>query len=253
MDRDETAENRFDAGVFETRLADHAFEAGHVGEAADRFDEIAIAVLVIGNRLADLRHQLVRIEVVGFLEAGPFDSAEFEAEEAPAIFQHAMRFLQRPVDMRDIPDPERNRVGIEDTARKAQFLGILARPYQPVDPTLHRALDPDIEHVLVDVRDSYARALFGHTESDVAGTARHVENGFARLRFDAFDEAVLPQAVHAHAHRVVHHVVFGGDIGKNLAHAAGLFRSIDIFVAEGNGFAHAGALGGIAAAAKALN
>ena len=62
MDRDEPAEDRFDAGVFETRLADHAFEAGHVGEAADRFDEIAIAVLVIGNRLADLRHQLVRIE-----------------------------------------------------------------------------------------------------------------------------------------------------------------------------------------------
>ena len=149
-----------------------------------------------------------------------------------------MRFLQRAIDMGDVADAERDRIGIKDAAGKAQFLGILARPDEAVDPALHRAFDADIEHVLVDVGHGHAGAVLGHAEGDVARAARHVEDRLARLRLHPLDETALPQPVHARAHGVVHHIVFGGNIGKDLAHAAGLFRGIDIFVAEGNGIIH---------------
>src|SRR3546814_2877905 len=54
MDRHQPAEHRLDVRVHEPCLGDHAFEGRHVGEAADRFDQIAIAVLVMREQLADL-------------------------------------------------------------------------------------------------------------------------------------------------------------------------------------------------------
>src|SRR3546814_8873967 len=42
MDRHQPAEHRLDVRVHEPCLGDHAFEGRHVGEAADRFDQIAI-------------------------------------------------------------------------------------------------------------------------------------------------------------------------------------------------------------------
>src|SRR3546814_6170235 len=70
-------------------------EGGHRRETADRFDQIAIAVLVLRDQLAQFRHQMLRIGVIDLREPRPFVGRKFEAEEAPAIAQHAVRLGQR--------------------------------------------------------------------------------------------------------------------------------------------------------------
>src|SRR5438045_1185983 len=44
---DEAAHDRLDLGAAEAGAADHGFEFGHRRKAADRFDEVAVAVLVV--------------------------------------------------------------------------------------------------------------------------------------------------------------------------------------------------------------
>ena len=60
-------------------------------------------------------------------------------------------------------------------------------------PALHRPLDADVEHLLVDVGDRDLGAALGQAEGDVAGAAGHVEDRLARLRLHPADEVVLPQ------------------------------------------------------------
>src|SRR3546814_15462697 len=53
MDRHQSAEDRLHLRLHEAGVADHPLELRHGGEAADRFDQIAIAVLIIGQQLAE--------------------------------------------------------------------------------------------------------------------------------------------------------------------------------------------------------
>src|SRR6185312_6260434 len=69
MDRHQPAHDRFYFAAREAGAADHRLEFRHRREAADRFDQVAVAVGIAGDRLAELRHQLVRIDIVGSLEA----------------------------------------------------------------------------------------------------------------------------------------------------------------------------------------
>src|SRR5690606_2448272 len=117
MDGNEPAEDRLDLGLLEAGRADHPLEFGHRREAADRFDQVAIAVLVMRNRLADPRHDLVRVVVVGVLESRPLSSREFEAEESAAELEDAERLGQCPVYVGDVPDTEGDGVGIEAAVR----------------------------------------------------------------------------------------------------------------------------------------
>src|SRR5690606_11385194 len=126
MDCHKPAENRLHLRALEPGFADHPFELRHRREASNRFDEVAIAVRVMRNRLADLRHDLVRIEVVGVLEAGPLGGRELEAEEPAAELEDAERLCQRPVDVRHVADAEGDRVSVEAAVRIAQRLGVLA-------------------------------------------------------------------------------------------------------------------------------
>ncbi len=68
----------------------------HRRETADRSDQIAIAVLVVGDQLAEPGDEVMRIGVIGLRESRPFVGREFEAEETPAIAQHAVRFPALP-------------------------------------------------------------------------------------------------------------------------------------------------------------
>jgi hypothetical protein len=76
-------QDRLDAGRLEAGVGDHRAEGFHAREAADRFDEVAVALLVAGNDFADARNDGVGITVVKLAEAGPFAGREFEAVEAP--------------------------------------------------------------------------------------------------------------------------------------------------------------------------
>ena len=95
-------------------------------------------------------------------------------------------------------------------------------------------------------------AALGKPESDVARAAGHVEDRLPRLRLHAADEAVLPQAVHAAGHRVVHHVVLRGDAGEHRTDAPRLLLGIDALVAERYLIAHARSSSGATFGAPAL-
>src|SRR3546814_14399561 len=64
VDGDHAAQNGLDPGLGETGLGDHRPEGFHIGETADRFDQIAIAVGIACNQFADAGHDMVRIGVV---------------------------------------------------------------------------------------------------------------------------------------------------------------------------------------------
>src|SRR3546814_7552852 len=64
VNRNQTAENRLEIGAHETGIGDHRPEPRHIGKAADRFDEIEIALGVLGHPFADLGHDMVRIGII---------------------------------------------------------------------------------------------------------------------------------------------------------------------------------------------
>src|SRR3546814_4279573 len=76
------------------------------------------------EQLADLGDDLVRIGVGDLLESGPQGGREFEAEKTPAALEHAVRFAQRLGDVGDVPDPERDRTGVEEAVGELERFGI---------------------------------------------------------------------------------------------------------------------------------
>src|SRR3546814_7727928 len=64
VNRHQPAHDRLDLHRAEPRIADHLRECGHRRKAADRFDQIAIAVLVLRDQLAEIWHQMMRIGVI---------------------------------------------------------------------------------------------------------------------------------------------------------------------------------------------
>jgi hypothetical protein len=181
---------------------------------------------------------LSNVGIVHFLEPRPHRGREFEAEEPAAALQHAVGFAQRGGNVRHVPDAERDRVGIERPIGEGQDLGVGLRPYETLDATLAGAAHADLQHRRVDIRDRHRRAATRKAEGDVAGAAGHVEDVLARAGLHPADEAVLPQAVHAARHGVVHQVVAAGDAGEHAADAGGLLDGRDFFVAEGDGIGH---------------
>jgi hypothetical protein len=117
----------------------------------------------------------------------------------------------------------------------------------------------DFEHVCVDIGDSdvdieagrvgvVSPALFKDFEADVACAASHVEAAHGHKLVseaalavqdsasangpDLVDEIVLPYAVHAHGHSVVHDVVLFSDVAEHAAHQLLLLGVVYIFKAE---------------------
>ena len=107
---------------------------------------------------------------------------------------------------------------------KRQRLGVrFHKLHDVVESALGGTRTPDREHAVVDVRDGYACARpagVGHPERDIAGAAREIEQrerlvglflktaGAAfRRRIERVDHHVLPGAMQAAGHEVVHQVV----------------------------------------------
>src|SRR3546814_9714699 len=95
VDRHQAAQDRLGLDRCEPRLADHLREGGHRRETADRFDQIAIAVLVLRDQLAQFRHQMLRIGVIDLREPRPFVGRKFEAEERSEEHTSELQSLMR--------------------------------------------------------------------------------------------------------------------------------------------------------------
>ena len=232
MDRDKAAEHRLRGGANEARLRHHRLEQGRTREAADAFDEVAVAFLVVCNGLADLRDYQRRVAVVELREAGPIAGGELHAEETPAALQHAMCFAKGRRDVGDVPDAEHDRISVEASIGEAQLLGIFDLPAEAREAAPLGALLAHVKHVRIDVGDGDARAAPGDPECDVAGSTRHIENILAGTRLQARDEAVLPQPVHPARHEVVHQIVAASDRAEDLTDAMRLLFGADQLVAE---------------------
>src|SRR6478736_9567847 len=150
MDRNEPAEDRLRFCLHESRLGDHRLETLHVGKAPDRFDQIAIAVLVMRDELADLGHDAMRISVIDIPESRPESGREFEAEEAPAALEHAMCLAKRLGNVGDVADAEGDRDRIEALVGEAQRLGIFDSPVQAGNSLALGTLLADVEHRRID-------------------------------------------------------------------------------------------------------
>lgn len=121
----QAAEQWLDIGANEPGLADHAFEGRHVRKATNRLDQIAIAFLVLGQKLAEFWHKLVRIGIIDFRKSRPKRCRKLQAEEAAAALQDALCLRESLVDVGHVPDTKGYGIGIEALVIEGQLLGIL--------------------------------------------------------------------------------------------------------------------------------
>ena len=88
-----------------------------VGVHADRFGQVAVAVGVARDQLADARQHLERIPVVGLLQRRG-DLRELEHQQAAAGLQHAAHLGQRLVLVRHVAQAEGDADEVEAAARR---------------------------------------------------------------------------------------------------------------------------------------
>ena len=207
-------------------------------KAADALDEIGVGIAVAGDRLPDQRQDLKAVEIVGGCKPRRHGRGEFEAEEPPARLQHAARLGERALDVGDVAQAEGDRVEVDAAVGKGQRLGIAAQPLDPrEDAVVDRAGAADLEHLLIDVADDDVAALLWieplqRAAGDVAGAAGDIDQQLARPRREPGDHLVLPPAVDAGAHQIVHQIVAAGDAVEHPAHQRRLFRRGDPAKAE---------------------
>ena len=105
-----------------------------------------------------------------------------------------------------------------------QFLGVALLEAHVAQAKLGGALAAYYEHVGVDVADRRPRALTArrdHAEGNISSPASHIEQGeglVALRRIDRRHQRILPGAVHAAGHQVVHQVVAPRDRAEHVVH-----------------------------------
>jgi len=137
--------------------------------------------------------------------------------------------------MRAVPDAKGNGVGTEALVLEGQLLSIGALPGdgavgQPVggQPQPLGPLLADVQHVLVNVRHGdMAATLLGIglvrqvaqvAEADVPGAAGHVQKAHPMRGTQSLHEHILPHAMDAQGHGIVHHVIGVGHLFEDLVH-----------------------------------
>ena len=194
-------------------------------EFADGLDEISIGLGVARDGAAELRDHPEREQVIEPIEPGHVDGGKFQAQEAPAGPQHAIGFLERAIDPRHVADAEGDRVAVEAAVGEGQLLGVaLDKRHAVVEMAFGGAVAADREHVGIDVADGGAETRAGRfrgAEGNVAGAAGDVEQcvgAVALRRVERVDHDVLPDAVQASRHQVVHQVVALCHAVKHVVH-----------------------------------
>ena len=199
------------------------------GNLRIELDEIAIRRAVARDDLPERRNGGERIGVVDAVQHRQVDARKFEAEKPSAVLQHPMGFGERPLDARHVADAESDGVGVEPPIRQRQSLRVgFDKGHPIIEAAFPRALRSDAQHVGVDVGDRHRglrAARPRDPECDVARAACDVEMGEGprgrRMRLG--DENVLPYAVQAEGHQIVHQVVAVGDLAEDVVHQALLF------------------------------
>ena len=193
-------------------------------------DQIAVGRAVSRNDLADRRNRGERVGVVGPIENRQVDLRELEAQEPSAPPENAKGLGERLLDPGHVADAEGDRIGVECAVAEGQVLGVgLDERHAVLEPASLGAFGADAQHVGVDVGDGHAGLAAPRprdAEGDVAGAAGDIEMGerAGRRRMDLGGQDVLPDAMQAERHQVVHHVVAVGDLVEHRVHETLLLR-----------------------------
>src|SRR5262245_32067835 len=150
MDRGNPATQIAVPNPLEARILDQMHEVFLIGEAADALDEIAVGGAVAGDEPAESGYGIKGIGVIEPVEQGHLDGGKFEAEEAAAGLQHAERFLERRLEMGEVPHAEGDGVGIEARLGEGQGFGIAAHEAELCSPCPHPT---GLDHLGADVAD----------------------------------------------------------------------------------------------------
>lgn len=129
------------------------------GEKPNTFDEVLVRVPVTSDQLTDAGDSIEGVEIVERFHGLGIYGAELEAEEPSSWAENAVGFRKGSINVRDVPQAERDGVHIERLTVKRQGLcvGHLER-HSPqcvwAEPLLSAVL-PDPQHALVDVRNHH--------------------------------------------------------------------------------------------------
>src|SRR5690606_3003540 len=100
----------------------HLLEAGGTGhfgenflrrELADALHEVAVGLLTRSDEPPETRDDLKRVQIVKTVQHRHLTFRKLEACKAATRLQHAEGFPQRGIDVGDVADAERNRIGVE--------------------------------------------------------------------------------------------------------------------------------------------
>ena len=119
---------------------------------ADRFGEIAVTVLVVGNQAAEGRQYPERIGIVEGSETGRCRMRELKHEQLAARLQHALHRGERCWFIRDVAQTEADGHAVEARIGERQTFGIrlyVADALQ--EPCIDHAVATVAEHGAVDV------------------------------------------------------------------------------------------------------
>ncbi len=201
-------------------------------------DQVAVGRAVSRDDLADRRNGRERVSVVGSIEDRQVDLRELEAQELSAVPEHAEGLRERLLDPGDVADAEGDRVGVESAVAEGQVLGVgLDERHTVFEAASFGPFGPNAQHVGVDVGDRHAGLAPPRprdAEGDVAGAACDVQmvEWARRRRTDLGGQNVLPDAMQAERHQIVHHVVAVGDLVEHRVHQTLLLRQAHLALAK---------------------
>ena len=199
--------------------------AAGLGNLRIELDEILIGLGIAGDGAAERRDHLEREQVIEPIEPGHIDGREFQAEEAAAGPQHAIRFRKRMVDPRHVADAEGDGVAVEGAIGKRQRFRIaFDKGDAIVEMARDGALLSDAQHVRIDVADGGAKtvpAAFAARKAispvpPATSSSANVPLAFGRI--EGVDHDVFPDAVQPARHQVVHQIVARGHAVKHRVH-----------------------------------
>mmetsp|Transcript_9649 Transcript_9649/g.34458 ORF Transcript_9649/g.34458 Transcript_9649/m.34458 type:complete len:303 (+) Transcript_9649:669-1577(+) len=228
---------------------DDLLEVLLIRKLSDALHKVLVGVGVTGVGLANIRDDVHRVQVVHLPQHLVVDLAELKAAEVPTSLENPPRLAQAGVNVRDVPYPKGYGVGVEGLVVEGQALGVALDPGQPPlrvpDVQPGDLLLPLLQHGAVDVADAHlARRLDlrvspngegllrppdlpKHAEPDVPRPASNVQVLLARKGVQGPHKTVFPVPVKEKTHKVVHRVVFRGNLLEDVLHQALVLGTID--------------------------
>ena len=198
---------------------------------ADGFGQVAIALGIVGDDLADEGQHAKGEGVIGATQRLP-DLGEFQHQCLAASLEDAMDLLQGLFLVGHVAQAEGQRHAVEALVGERQFLGVALHGGDG-QAVIQRPVTPHGQHGGVDVGhpDLDAR-LFGHGAGQVSTAGGQIQHLHARAKGRLTHGEVLPEPVQTARHQVVHQVIAAGHRIEHATHPASLLGGIDLLVAK---------------------